>query len=469
MSNKTKVICTIGPASFKVAVLEKLILKGMDIARLNFSFGDFSTHSEYINNIRSASQNMNKFIPIIQDLQGPKIRIGKLKNQFITLIKGKEIIISSKKIFGDENCISTSYKNFVRDVNINDFILIDDGLLRLKVVDKKNTELHCTIIKGGILKEHKGVNLPNSIISIPSLTQKDKTDLIFGLKNNINAVALSFVRKADDIIQLKKLISELGKYVPVIAKIERPEAIINIDEIIDVADIIMVARGDMGVEISPEDVPVLQKMIIEKCNRKYKPVITATQMLDSMTNNRIPTRAEASDVANAILDGTDCVMLSGETSVGIDPENVVNTMEKIIMKTENFRKSKLINTNEIIEVNELEAICKSAISLTNEIKAKSIITFTKTGKSPKYLSSYRVNTEIIAITENDFINTINQFIWGVYGIKIKKSITETEITNFILEKLSKDKIFKTKDKIVLLLSSGKDKYKSADTIKIISK
>ncbi len=465
MINKTKIICTIGPASGSVKVLERLINKGMDVARLNFSHGDFKTHLEYIHNVRAASKN--KFIPIMQDLQGPKIRVGKLQNSSIRLIDGKKITITAKDMMGNEQCFSTTYIDFVRDVKKGEYILMDDGLLRLRIIEKTKNEVVCVILKGGILKEHKGINLPNTKLSLPSLTDKDKENLVFGLKHNVDAVALSFVRKADDIVELKTLIAKLGKNVPVVAKIERPEAIDNINEIIDAADVIMVARGDMGVEISPEDVPILQKMIIKKCNIKHKPVITATQMLESMTNSRIPTRAEATDVANAILDGTDCVMLSGETSVGVDPVNVVETMEKIIAKTENFRKPVMDNSEMFKD--ELEAICRSAVTLANDINAKSIVTFTKTGKSPKYLSAYRVNSEIVAITENDFINTYNHFFWGVFGIKIKKSMTEKEITELTLKELSRARILKNRDKMILLLSSSKDKYKSADTIRVIVK
>lgn len=465
MINKTKIICTIGPASSSIKILEKLIHKGMDIARLNFSHGELKTHLEYINNIRTASKNT--FVPIMQDLQGPKIRVGKLLNSAIKLTDGKKVTITSKDIIGNEQCFSTTYKEFVHDVKKGEYILMDDGLLRLRIIEKSKTEVICVILKGGVLKEHKGINLPNTKISLPSLTEKDKENLVFGLKHNVDAVALSFVRKADDILELKALIKKLGKNVPVVAKIERPEAIDNIDEIIDAADVIMVARGDMGVEISPEDVPILQKMIIRKCNLKFKPVITATQMLESMTSSRIPTRAEATDVANAILDGTDCVMLSGETSVGVDPVNVVDTMEKIICKTENYRKPKLDNYEESND--ELRSVCKSAITLANDINAKSIVTFTKTGKSPKYLSAYRINSEIVAITEDHYINTYNHFYWGVYGIKIKKNMSEPEITELVLKELSKVKLIKNRDKLILLLSSSKNKYKSADTIRIIVK
>lgn len=465
MINKTKIICTIGPSSSSVKTLQSLINKGMDVARLNFSHGDLKTHLNYINNIRAASALAKKNIPIMQDLQGPKIRVGKLINGSIKLVNGRKITITDKNITGNETLISTTYKDFVKDVKLGEYILLDDGLLRLRVLERSKGEVKCIILKGGLLKENKGINLPDTKLSLPSLTEKDKTNLLFGLKNNVEAVALSFVREAKDIYELRNFINQHKKNIPVVAKIERPEAIANIDDIIDAADIIMVARGDMGVEISPEDVPIMQKMIIKKCNQKYKPVITATQMLESMTNSRIPTRAEATDVANAILDGTDCLMLSAETSVGVDPVNVVQTMEKIISKTENFRKpvlSHLEDTND-----ELMAICKSSITLANDINAKLIVTFTKTGKSPRYLSSYRVNSEIIAITENDFINTCNNFTWGVFGIKLTKNMTEEEIYAFTLRELPLNRVLKKKDKIIMLLASGKDRYKSADTIKVI--
>lgn len=467
MINKTKIICTIGPSSFSVKTLQSLINKGMDVARLNFSHGDLKTHLEYINNIRTASKLTNRFIPIMQDLQGPKIRVGKLINGSIKLINGRKISITDANIIGSDIQFSTTYKNFVKDVNKGEYILLDDGLIRFRIIEKQKNHVNCVVLKGGILKEHKGINLPDTKLSLPSLTEKDKENLIFGLKHNVDAIALSFVREAKDINELRDLINHQRKTIPIVAKIERPEAIANIDDIIDAADVIMVARGDMGVEISPEDVPILQKMIIRKCNQKNKPVITATQMLESMTNSRIPTRAEATDVANAILDGTDCVMLSGETSVGVDPVNVVQTMEKIIGKTENFRKPVLEYSAE--SNNELKAICKSAITLANDINAKSIVTFTKTGKSPRNLSAFRVNSEIIAITESNFINTYNQFVWGVFGIKIKRRMTEQEIAEFTLKELSKARIIKNRDKLILLLSSGKDKFKSADSIKIIVK
>ncbi|MCU0372176.1 MAG: pyruvate kinase [Ignavibacteria bacterium] len=465
--NKSKIICTLGPASSDPKTLERIINAGMDIARLNFSHGEYKVHLENIKSVRMISNKLNKFIPVMQDLQGPKLRVGRLNNGHLDLVEGKEVFIRRKEIIGDGIEFSTTYKKFVDDVRVNEYILMDDGLLRMQVTDKKRDFLKCKVIKGGILKEHKGINLPNTKLSLPSLTEKDKKDLRFGLKHGVDAVALSFVRQAKDILELKKLIEKYGKTIPVVAKIERPEAIDNIDGIIEASDVIMVARGDMGVEISPEDVPILQKKIIRKCNGKLKPVITATQMLESMINNRIPTRAETTDVANAILDGTDCVMLSAETSVGTDPVNVVTTMENIIRSAENYRKPRFYEhkVNEIRS--ELHHICISAVRLASEINADTIVTFTKTGKSPLYLSNYRVNTDIISLTEDKFILTMNTFTWGVFGVLINKSLKGYDLVNFVKNVFKNQKFNKT-ERTIILSSSTKNRFKSADTIRIVN-
>jgi pyruvate kinase len=465
--NKSKIVCTLGPASSDEKVLERIITSGMDIARLNFSHGEYKVHLDAIQTIRKVSKKLNRFVPIMQDLQGPKLRVGKLSSGYLNLEEGKEIIIRRKNIIGSDNEFSTTYNKFVDDVGPGEYILMDDGLLRMQVTGRLTDYLKCKVIKGGILKEHKGINLPNTKLSLPSLTEKDKKDLRFGLKHGVDAVALSFVRQAKDILELKKLISKYGKIIPVIAKIERPEAIDNIDEIIDASDIIMVARGDMGVEMSPEDVPILQKKIIRKCNSRLKPVITATQMLESMINNRIPTRAETTDVANAILDGTDCVMLSAETSVGTDPVNVVTTMENIIRKAEKFRKPRF-NENEVHEIrSELHHVCKSAVRLASDINAGTIVTFTKTGKSPVYLSNYRVNTDIISLTEDKFILTMNTFTWGVFGVLITRSLKGYDLVNYVKNVFKNQKFIKA-ERTIILSSSTKDRYKSADTIQIVN-
>ncbi len=314
----------------------------MDAARLNFSHGDHQTHLEYIYNIRNASHATGKSITVIQDLSGPKLRIGLIEGGEVQIVEGEQICISSAEVLGNKDIISTSYPGMINDVRTGEALLIDDGKLRLEItgIDIANGLMHCEVKTGGMLKSRKGLNLPHTKLSLPSLTEKDISDIDFGVQHGIDMTAMSFVRSEEDIYALRDLLRSKGSHAQVIAKIERPEAVQSIDRIIDAADLIMVARGDMGVEISAEDVPVIQKMIIRKCNEKIKPVITATQMLESMITNPTPTRAEASDVANAILDGTDCVMLSAETSTGSYPVTAVHTMSKIIRKTETIQKTK---------------------------------------------------------------------------------------------------------------------------------
>jgi len=465
MVNKTKIICTIGPSSRNLETIVSLIKSGMDAARLNFSHGEYESHLENIKNIRKASEIIGDVIPIIMDLQGPKIRVGKLKNGKTELIEGKTITIKKNLTEGNNETFSTTYNNLSEDLKSGDVILLDDGLLKLKVREKIGSDVLCVIIKGGILKEKKGLNLPHTDLRLPSLTEKDISDIDFGIRNKVDMIALSFVRKPDDVINLKKLLEENNYNIPVISKIERPEAISMIDKIIDVSDAVMVARGDLGIEISPEDVPVLQKMIIKKCNETLKPVITATQMLESMINNIIPTRAEASDVANAILDGTDCVMLSGETSVGTDPVNVLNTMERIIEKTETVKKPSFSADSK--DENELESLCFSATELANRVNAKIIVTITRTGKSPLYISSHRIQSKIISASTDEKIIKFNQIIWGVksyhltHGSNLFNSINE--IKEFVLRKGFVQK----KDKIIVIYNKLTDEIESADTISIL--
>lgn len=465
MSNKTKIVCTIGPSSCSEDMIIKLIEAGMDVARLNFSHGNFKSHNENIVNIRKASAKTGIIIPIIQDLQGPKIRVGKLINGFIELITNRNIKISKKVVEGDNVSFSTTYSDLIKDLKINDVVLLDDGLIKLQVIDKKEEEAVCIIIKGGILRERKGLNLPHTDLNLPSLSEKDLSDIDFGIENSVDMLALSFVRKPDDIIKLKNILKNKNYYIPVISKIERPEAIIKIDEIIEVSDAVMVARGDLGVEISPEDVPVLQKMIIKKCNEKLKPVITATQMLESMVTNQIPTRAEASDVANAILDGTDCVMLSAETSIGSDPVNVVNTMERIIAKTEFIKKPRFFNRME--NQNQLESLCNSATELASRINAKVIVTITKTGKSPLYLSSHRIKSKIISASTDNKINKFNQIVWGVKPYELKNNKDLLQNINQITEHIISNNLACKGDKIIIIYNKSTDEIESADTISVL--
>ena len=328
---KTKIICTLGPASQSVDKLVELIQAGMDVARLNFSHGTYEDHLVSINNVREASKLTGEHICILQDLCGPKIRTGKLQHQSIELKEGTTFTFTIDEVMGDERRVTTTYRELPEDVKAGDTILLDDGKMALRVVSKTAKDVNCTVINGGILKEHKGMNLPGVKLSIPSLTEKDIEDLKFGLEHDVDYVALSFVRSAGDIQHLRSVIQQQTKVrVPIVAKIEMKEAIDVIDSIVAESDAVMVARGDLGVEMMPEDVPILQKMIVRKCNEAGVPVIIATQMLESMIENPRPTRAEASDVANAVLDGADAVMLSAETSIGNYPIDTVQTMDRII-------------------------------------------------------------------------------------------------------------------------------------------
>ncbi len=467
---KTKIICTIGPAVDTVEKIEMLLEAGMDAARLNFSHGTHEIHKQYIEIILEANRLKKKMTAIIQDLPGPKIRVGKLENGAIELTDGAIIKITSENIIGNEKIISTNYPELIYDVQKNEMILLDDGNLRLRVISNEpvNNEIECEVQVGGTLKENKGINLPHTKLNLPSLTEKDKLDLKFGLENNVDFIAMSFVRSADDIIQLRELIKSHNKNIPVIAKIERPEAVENIDAIIRETDVIMVARGDMGVEISTEEVPLIQKMIIRKCNEAIKPVITATQMLESMITNQTPTRAEASDIANAILDGTDCVMLSAETSTGLHPILAVSTMKKIILKTETIKKSsyfKEIFVEDSPE-NTLHTICNSATEIATRVNAKAIITVTHTGKSPLLLSNHRPNAQIISATYNPDIIKRCKLIWGVESILIKKSESYNDTVGIINQKIVSNKILETSDRVVIIAPMPFSESESANMIQV---
>jgi pyruvate kinase len=467
---KTKIICTIGPAVATVEDMVNLINSGMDAARLNFSHGDHSMHQKYIDNIREAGSLTGKMIAIIQDLSGPKIRVGKLENGYIELKENQEIRISGFDITGNESVFSTNYSEIVRDVKKNEVILLDDGNLKLKVagIDLSKNEITCEVVTGGILKENKGINLPHTDIRLPSLTNKDILDLEFGIKNKVDYVAMSFVRTQDDIKLLRGLLKSIGRKVPIIAKIERPEAIKNIDSIISEADLIMVARGDLGVEISTEEVPVLQKMIIRKCNESIKPVITATQMLESMIENPTPTRAEASDIANAILDGTDCVMLSAETSTGAYPFLAVRNMKKIILCTETIKKSTYFNEIFVEDSpeNTLHTICNSATEIAERVSARAIITITHNGRSPLLLSNHRPTAQIIAATYDDNIIRRCKLVWGVESILITKDTDYNNVVAAIREKIINFNILNKGDRIVIVSSLPLSEAESANMIQV---
>jgi len=408
---KAKILVTLGPASDSEEKILQLVDAGVNGFRLNFSYGDKEYFKKLFANINHVCEARKLPIPIIQDLQGPKIRIGKLKKEQIVILSGNTIEITIDKLEGDENIISTSYKSLINDAQIGETILIDDGLIKLEVAIKKERSLICNIIDGGILKPNKGMNLPGMKLSTPALTEQDKENLEFALQYRVDFIALSFVRSANDILELRSWLNDRGFDKPIIAKIEKPEAVENFEEILKVTDVIMVARGDLGVEMPPQLVPTIQKRIIRRCNEVGKLVITATQMLESMISNPIPTRAEASDVANAVLDGTDVVMLSGETAAGKYPIKTVEMMREIILSIQ-MQRSTLPKVNWEIPVNKIEnifdATAKSFVQISDQINANAMVVFTHQGRQAMRMSKYYPNADIYAFSDNfDVLNALN--------------------------------------------------------------
>ena len=416
---KTKILATIGPASDTRQKLEALVDAGADGFRLNFSHGNFQYFEGVFNAINEICVDKSLPIPILIDLQGPKIRIGELSQPEIQIDSGDTIEITTEKFTGTKEKISTSYQELVSDSLLGEMILIDDGLIRLQIIDKKLKSVVCKVIEGGVLKPKKGMNLPGMNLSTPSVTETDLRNLEFTLKHRVDYVALSFVRKAEDIKHLRNWLEERGFKKSIIAKIEKQEAVNNFEEILHTADGIMVARGDLGVELGPQEVPIIQKQIIKRCNEAGKLVITATQMLESMVNNAIPTRAEASDVANAVWDGTDVVMLSAETSVGKHAVRTVEIMNEIIEKAEQtYRFGPDLNFEVPSDTQEklFDYMNKSICTMSRQINAKAIVAFSSKGNTPSSLSKFRPQARIIAIT--DGFDTMNKLSlrWGVSSI-----------------------------------------------------
>ncbi len=422
--SNTKIVCTLGPSSSSVEMLTQLVRSGIDVVRLNFSHGTQDDHLKTLEHVQEAVSITGQPVTVLQDLQGPKIRIGDFNVPFIDLRPGEMFTVTTDPIVGDATKVSTTYAHLTRDVHPGDFILLDDGKMRLRVVDVTGTNVRCEVITGGTLSAHKGINLPNVAVSTPSLTEKDIRDLEFGIKHDVDYVALSFVRTADDIRGLRQeIISriEKGRFLPIVAKIEKPQAVANIDAIIAEADAIMIARGDLGVELPPEDVPMLQKKIIRKCNEAGKPVIIATQMLESMINSPTPTRAEANDVANGVVDGADAVMLSGETSVGKYPLETVQIMDRIIKKveSENYGTQRILDHPHKGVSSRHDALARAACVLAEQMNAAAIVCVTRSGETARVVSRYRPRTRILAITDRIKILRRLNLIWGINGIIIE--------------------------------------------------
>ena len=415
---KTKMIFTIGPASDNEEVLGKFIDIGMSAARLNFSHGTHETHQEKIELIKRLRKEKNSSTAIILDIKGPKIRTHNFVNDGVELKEGNSFdFICGEEILGDEHRCSISYLELYEDIKVGGKILVDDGLLKFTVTSIEGKTIHTVVEVGGMIKNHKGVNVPNVSIKLPALTEKDKSDLIFGCEMGVNMIAASFIRKASDILDVKKILAENnGKHIKVIAKIENQEGVDNIDSIIEVTDAVMVARGDMGVEIPIQKVPIIQKMIIKKCNKAGKIVITATQMLDSMIRNSLPTRAEASDICNAIFDGTDAIMLSGESASGLFPIEAATTMANIAQEAEEYLDYNALTARlrEPSLTDYAAAISYSACRTANLLDAKAIVAATKSGATARILSRYRSKAPIIAITPYDQVRRSLSLNFGIY-------------------------------------------------------
>lgn len=453
--NKTKIVATMGPSTENIAVLEELFNAGLDICRINFSHGDYEPIKHVVDNVRILNKKLNRNVGILGDLQGPKLRIGKVKDNAVDLVNGEEIVITTKECEGTAEKIFITYPQFPQDVAAGELVLIDDGKITLQVIDtNRKDEVRAIIIAGGILSSKKGVNLPNTKISLPCLTLKDLRDLDFALENNFEWVGLSFVRSVTDIIELKDIIRSKNKHARVIAKIEKPEAIKEIDKIIEVSDGVMVARGDLGVEMPMEQVPLLQKMIVSKCLIASKPVIIATQMMESMITSYTPTRAEVNDVANAVLDGADAVMLSAETSVGRYPVKVIEYMRRIITEIENddriYYKEHEPELKTVTYVTD--SICYNASVMAKQAGVNAIVSMTHSGYTAFKLSSHRPKANIYIFTDNQTLLNALSLVWGVRGFYYDK-YESTDDTINDLKGYIKDGGFVKADDLVINLAS----------------
>ena len=453
--NKTKIVATIGPASASYEVLKSMILAGVDVCRLNLSHGDSHLQKTVIDTVRLINGELKTNVAILADLQGPKIRIGEVEDNLISLETGAEIIFSTNECIGTARKLCINYKQFPMDVAIDEKILIDDGKIVLRVTGtNRNDEVTARVESGGNVSSRKGVNLPKTKVSIPSLTPKDLIDLQFALEQEVDWIGLSFVRKATDITDLKERIKKAGKKCRVIAKIEKPEALEDIDHIIDATDALMVARGDLGVELPMEEVPLIQKMLVNKCIQASKPVIIATQMMESMINNYTPTRAEVNDVANSVIDGADAVMLSGETSVGLFPIRVVDHMRMIITKIEtqgyNYNRFHIpeITSQTFIS----DSVCYNACVMASQVGAKAIVGITRSGYTAYKVSSQRPSAGIFIFTDVPSMLNVLSLVWGVHVFYYSGTVSTDETILELQEILKSKGCVNTGDIIINLAS-----------------
>lgn len=466
---KTKIVCTIGPASESLENTKKLIQAGMNVARLNFSHGDYEEHGNRIKAIRQACKELGKTVAILLDTKGPEIRLGKLKEEPIELVQGETITLTTEEILGDINRIPVTYQDLPKDVHVGSTILIDDGLIGLTVLEVAGTEIKCQIVNSGQIKSKKGVNVPGVAISMPGITEKDASDIRFGIEQNVDFIAASFVRRASDVLEIRELLERHGgSHIQIISKIENQQGVDNLDEILEVSDGLMVARGDLGVEIPAEEVPLVQKRMIEKCNRVGKPVITATQMLDSMQRNPRPTRAEASDVANAIFDGTDAIMLSGETAAGKYPMESVQTMAAIAVRAESALHYREIfqKQAQAQQTSVTEAISQSVAISALDLDANAIVTSTESGYTARMVSKYRPKSPIIAVTPKDHVTRQLQLVWGVTPVIGTLAGSTDEMFNVAVEGAISTGLVRLGDTIIITAGVPVGRSGTTNLIKI---
>jgi pyruvate kinase len=429
---RAKIVCTLGPASSSEQMIRELLRAGMDVARLNFSHGTHEEHGRMIERVRRAAQKESRTVCILQDLQGPKMRTGRLRYRTpIALKRGSRLTLTPREVAGTATVISTTVPTLAQDVEPGTQILLSDGLIELRVTTVRNSDVECEVVNGGLLHEHQGINLPGKVLSLPSLTEKDIDDLEFGIRHGVDVVAVSFVRRAEDVRVARRIIEKHGLDLPIIAKLEKPQAIDHLEEIMDAASGVMVARGDLGVEMPPEKVPVIQKLIIRRARAWRKPVITATQMLESMIENPRPTRAEASDVANAVFDGSDAAMLSAETASGKYPREAVAMMARIIREAEQHYEddSILRRRGAHRPLSIAETICEAVAHAAWDLHMAAIAVYTETGSTARLVSKYRPPTAIYAFTKSNTVcNRMNLF-WGVHPLKWEHGSTPEEMVS----------------------------------------
>ena len=449
---KTKIVCTLGPASENEETLRELIKNGLNVCRLNFSHGSHEEHKGRMDLVKKLREELNMPTAILLDTKGPEIRTGKFDAPEVLLEEGQTFTITMKDVMGDKERCTVSYKGLANDVKPGDTILIDDGLVGLTVKEVNNDDIVCEVQNSGIVKNHKGVNVPGVKVNLPAITEKDRSDIEFGIEQGIDFIAASFVRKVSDVLAIREILEENNaEHIKIISKIENQEGVENLDEIIEVSDGIMVARGDLGVEIPTEEIPVVQKLMIKKCNEAGKPVITATQMLDSMIRNPRPTRAEVTDVANAIYDGTDAIMLSGETAAGKYPVEAVKTMATIAKRAEETMRNRRDKINK--SKNVTDAISYATCTTAMDLEAKAILSSTASGHTARMVSKFRPDCPIVATTSNESVRRQLALTWGVLPLMREKSANIDQVIVNSIE-AAKTSNYVSKDDVVVITAGG---------------